>query len=737
MLGNLFKHRMKHVNRLLIFLFCAFVLLGNTTIQAQAGPPHRVFVLGEPDVRHFPEVRLDFRPLDIDNKLARPTEETLTLFEAGQPLTDFVLATGERAPIQLVFVVDQGRHFNPQRLGGSLLSGILADFVLSDRGYFREGVDRVAILSRENEGADQTNVVLPPTQSATDFLTAVNTLEWRNTGQTDGLAGVADGLAQFVGGQGEMSTAVIYIGSLIDDPHGWNQAAADRARPLAVLAREKNITIHAIHTERDGAYASPLQTLSDVSGGQYIHLRDTVDAQTAFRPLYDDILAQSETYRLTYRSQSGDSGRRQVVLLPQTVSLDNAPVESQTSYEVTLSPPEVTIRYPQMGQLLDRGGAHDEAGNPFYVTDQIEVAVELAWAAERPPTEIVEVTFLVNGEPSFSVRPEMHDNRLTIPWDIRAYQDQLASDVVLEVMLKDELGFEGVSSPVQVTIDGLLLSPTAVVPELSATISEPLPAGSCTAGWFRWPCLSQVVLPWLLVLCLLIVAIFLLVWGLRYRDQLAQVVQKPLDLVRKTMLGGGNRGRTVIAKIYIEQGGKAVTGQTIDLYTNKTTLGRNPKLCDIQLYDEDYVSTVSGLHCTIQYDAVQQLFFVTDDHSANGTYLNEQLLEATMPYPLKRDDWLVLGDLFRQGAKIRFEPVAAGQDVASAASTTPPNGQIGDSEMQPFDVGATELFVDGPDLRIDSFQEIPVPTPSMPVAPLNPSYPAFADDEDESWLDDL
>lgn len=135
------------------------------------------------------------------------------------------------------------------------------------------------------------------------------------------------------------------------------------------------------------------------------------------------------------------------------------------------------------------------------------------------------------------------------------------------------------------------------------------------------------------------------------------VVSKGFAEVKHTILGGGGKKKgAVLAKLHVMVARRDLEGVEVKIYTNKTSIGRDPRLCDVLLYDEDEVSSVSGVHCTIQYDRGQ--FLITDDNSSNGTEVNGNPLSANSPQILKDGDVIVLGDIFHRGAKFRFEIVA-------------------------------------------------------------------------------
>ncbi len=131
----------------------------------------------------------------------------------------------------------------------------------------------------------------------------------------------------------------------------------------------------------------------------------------------------------------------------------------------------------------------------------------------------------------------------------------------------------------------------------------------------------------------------------------------------RTFIGGGRRkNQKPLARLLILVARRELIDMEVDIQGNTTRLGRNPKLCDIQLMNEDDISTVSGLHCTIQYDTKKNTFMITDDNSANGTYVNGSLLAANEPHILQDGDEIVMGELIRRGVKVRFSIVTKGNN---------------------------------------------------------------------------
>ncbi|NWG15839.1 MAG: TIR domain-containing protein [Chloroflexi bacterium] len=95
-------------------------------------------------------------------------------------------------------------------------------------------------------------------------------------------------------------------------------------------------------------------------------------------------------------------------------------------------------------------------------------------------------------------------------------------------------------------------------------------------------------------------------------------------------------------------------GKHISLRKKKTTLGRNPRQVDIQLYNLDEPSSVSRLHCSIEYYGSMRCFMITDEGSSSGTKLDSLSLTPYQPVALRDGDLIELGLVERQGVIIRF-----------------------------------------------------------------------------------
>jgi hypothetical protein len=722
-------------NKIVSYLTLLFLLFLFTPSLSQAQSDLDSVVITRVNIENFPQVKVVFRALDSNNNIVTNlTANDITVYENENRIVDFEVDTQDRAPITVVFMIDQGRYFNYQGLGADVIKDGMTH--LANSSYFRDGYDRVAIITRRNQDGDQVSeTILPATQSTSEFVNAVNDLSFDNAERTDGLGGVEDGLGQIsqLGDAGEGSTAVIYVGSIIDHAASQSDAVSD-ARSLAALAKEQKTKIHVLHTNLNGEFADPLQALTRGSGGEYVRLYNDRNNDISLDRLYQDLVDQAQTNQLTYQSQSSVSGSRNVVIVPVGVPLEAASGAGK-SYSIEVETPKVAISLPSTE--IDRRPERDSSGDTWaYQVDTVELEVTVAWQT-NPPRDIVAADLVVDGIEQFTVQPNVANNRFQLTWDLTDIERETRT-LPVQVRVRDALGVEAISPARQVTVNASI--PEGVARETAVPPPAPAPTvNPCTENPGSAACVEQSVqriAPWTTIM-LTIVVIGLAVMLILNRNKVGQVasaagetVRKGVAEVQKTLVGGGKRrGRQVLAKLHINIARRALMGEEVNIYANTTKLGRNPKLCDVQLIDEDDISTVSGLHCTIQYDPGRGVFLITDDNSANGTFVNNHPLPPNDPRVLQDGDEIILGEIARRGAKVTFhaaDNTGVPTEIGSEQSTSSTgNKTIVDDPHSPADPSATLHDTD-----FDAPFDSPYPDQDTP-------YTKKEDDIDDSWLDEL
>lgn len=114
-----------------------------------------------------------------------------------------------------------------------------------------------------------------------------------------------------------------------------------------------------------------------------------------------------------------------------------------------------------------------------------------------------------------------------------------------------------------------------------------------------------------------------------------------------------------LAVLEIEDGPDAIVngmnaGKRIELHDRRVMIGRNPRQVNVQLYNIDENSSVSRVHCTIEFHEALRCFFITDQGSASGTRVEGRPIMAHKAHSLRDGDLIELGLMDQRGAAIRF-----------------------------------------------------------------------------------
>ncbi len=603
------------------------------------------------DATRFPEVRVTFRAVDANNQaIGNLTDSGLSFYENNAPVGHYGLTLHDDGPIALIYAIDLGRYANYSSFGIESIRAALA-YPFSN-GIFRDGVDTVEVLARVNTSGrnDETIVLLSATQSASAFLDFVNTASFeRSNGPTQGLELVRSALARMgeLVEAGHGGAAIIFLTPFIDTPP--NSQAVPAAERIAEEARAAYVPIYILHTHLRGELPDPLRALAEGSGGQYLLLQRNADQSIALSQLYGTLTAQRIYYSAAYRSKSGVSGSREVGIALQ------GPVTDRATYEVSLLPPEVVISAPLNGASLEVNVERGPEGEEALVPATLSVVAEITAWPDGYPRNIVGADLLVNGQVAAHADHETPATRFDFTWEIGGLAEEGPTSVSFQVRVTDELGLTAESIPVTVTL-------TLVRPRVQGFIA------GCLANPLRLGCLAAFLLiPAALVGGLIVagIALFLI-----QRSRKKRAAVEPADLGLETIVSPAAeapaRQPVRLAKLRVLEGPADQRGREIPLTQEVLRIGRNADVVDLAFYAEER-STVSGRHCTLQY--FQRHFFITDDNSTNGTWVNGERLKPGHPRRLEDGDIIVLGDLALKGVKMAFQ-----------AGELPEEAPLGDEE---------------------------------------------------------
>lgn len=710
-------------------LVASVILSFQTRTQAQRNFSIRIVSL---DSARFPEIGVVFRAIDSAGSAVKNLGASdIDVYENDQSVEGFQVARSIDGPTHVAFVVDLGQQNNTMQ--AAIRRQTLLDYA---QEHFRDGVDSAAIITLDNN--NYGTVALSPTTSREALVRGINAtnLTHDNSLATRGILGIeqAIDLLDEDTDPALAGTAIIFLtDSVYAARAGYANTLTD-AQNMNAVARDRRIPIYVFHTDDDTF--GPLDALVNDTGGRRIELTNSLENnQSKLSSVYQEIGDLGLVYEGGFRSVLNESGDRQVTILPLGTPLPG-PAGSSATYNVSLASPTVTITTPSDGAVFTRTGSRQGA-TTVYDVNNIDVVAQIGDWADGHPRRIVSAELLVEDARKLVIQPEPEATRFNFVWDISDIRTEGVNTRTIQVRLRDELGLESVSRTVTVQIE---VVPPPPAPAPPSSDDEPdtvtVMRTACEIDSSSQECLvSRVALygP-LVVLALLGLAFLLMFRRLSQALAVARKSEGPLSTrmsaAIKTMLGGPTAGlqEEALAHLHVITARSDLVGQVIDLGDVRQTIGRDPNLSDILLYGENDVSTVSGQHCTIQYDKLRKVFLLTDNNSTNGTTINNQRLYPDDPTELKDGDVIVLGTLVKQGAKLRFEL------VSTAEAPDPHRGQYSagiETETGDDLWGGADQDEGGIPTYVDTEADV------INIVPPSSRDGSESDSEDLSWMDDL
>lgn len=411
------------------------------------------------------------------------------------------------------------------------------------------------------------------------------------------------------------------------------------------------------------------QRLTEPTGGAYIHMPETNDAD----PLYSLIRDRATITQLTYRSTLNTSGEHTI-----RAELDGA--RGEVAFDLVIAPPAVSLAVDNSRPILR---AAQDARTPLAEVEPMmqPLGAEVSWP-DGHPRKLSDASLLVDGIPRPLRTPVLDDSGLlTFDWDIR----ELDSGVyAVQVQVEDELGLISVSEPLPLAIEverPVLHPTTTPIPSPTAIqtpVPEPTPTPEPTP-------LIDLARENALFLGAGAALIFLVAVVILVVAMLIRTGRKRREFANGTADGGGlspdvsSGGRPESEPTYAMMPGFAMSESTgayleaienapehaslIPLSGDNVALGRDPKVSQISFNDR----SVSRLHARILES--HGSYRIYDEGSTSGTYVNYQRIGLT-PRVLNNRDEIHLGRVH-----VRFHLVSPPreQDDSSETELEKPN----------------------------------------------------------------
>jgi hypothetical protein len=301
-----------------------------------------------------------------------------------------------------------------------------------------------------------------------------------------------------------------------------------------------------------------------------------------------------------------------------------------------LEPPAAVIRSPAEDETVGPE-SYSSPGDPQAApVFGVVVAASVSWPDGRPRS-IRRATLLVDGAPQ-SVLTDPPDS-LTFVWNPDGPLP--TGPVTLQVVIEDEWGLTGRSDPIVVRMErGTFFCP----------------AGSRSA-------LCRLAPGGLLPFLAIVVALIALGLVLVHRkdapgaDGEADGAAAAFPPDAGATLRFKDRLPSVKATLSDLDGNTGIGKPSIELF-GTTSIGRSRRNADLVLHPHRTESPISRLHCTVLEE--DGAFFLRDEQSANGTYLNGVRLAPMERHPLKDGDLIQLAQPECNGVRMQFHARGSG-----------------------------------------------------------------------------
>lgn len=422
---------------------------------------------------------------------------------------------------------------------------------------------------------------------------------------------------------------------------------------LAERAIEAGIPIHVVMTRerQSNFWEEALEPLSTVTGGEYA----THYGIDGLEPMFEELTRRRQQLEVAYRTNSATAGQRNVAV---EIEGSGETFTANGQYSVELSPPDVEVISPAPGAVINRqaieSGADPSDAEPTFLTVVAEVDFPDEYQRELGPVQL-----LIDGTPAG--QGQVVDGRSEITWDIRSYQSAGQVPATLQVVVTDELGILGQSSPRTVSVNYIE------------------PGGNGTPRWLQYVTMA-------VALVSLAAVVFLFLNRQHLAPALAGAGESISDFVERVT----GRRTALVAKAYLVplEGFEELPQRSFEIY-GTTAIGRSRKHADLLFHINDEDSAISRLHCTILDE--DDHFAIRDEDSTNGTLVNGEKITPLESMRLHDGDTVDVAPIERGGLRFLFQlaDVTGEQpDIDDERRDTQPR-RISDFEAANDEVGDT------------------------------------------------
>jgi hypothetical protein len=586
------------------------------------------------DSSAFPEIRVQILLLGPGGlESAAPSRESLSVSENNRSV-EYAIEQQEMGA-EIGFVMDAGTGLFSTSASGATRLQEMKDAIsdLTQDPLLLTGKDIFYVIAQEPNGSQ---VLINPETPATQIP---NILSQYNPPITYNLCAPLGGVSALLdyyakensAGLGRAQAIVVFSGKM----------EVDKKFPMAsVVAKAKamGIRVHTVLIRHSLVEQETLEQLAEETGGRFFYYTaEGAPSLAGLKPLLTGIRTQ---YILTYRSPNPESGTR-VVAVSMQYGQNEKPALMQ--YEVTVEPPVAVIRSPGEDQTVSPQSYTPTEDPQATPATGIVVIASVSWP-DSHPRQIKQATLLVNGDPQ-SVLSGPSD-QLTFVWNPTG--ETASGPVTLQIQIEDELGLVGLSDQIVVRIE----------------------AGS--PGLLPFDLSLNNILAILAFLLAVAAVVLVVVFRKQVAGTAGQAVGAATEFIQEVGETLRFKGRSGASKaMLVDLDGNTGTGRSSFELFGTTSMGRSKKHADLVFQANQADSPISRLHCTILEE--DGAYFLRDDQSANGTYLNGVRLVPMDRNPLKDGDEIQLANPERSGVRLQFRWGGGGSSGGGMVDTESTN----------------------------------------------------------------
>lgn len=399
------------------------------------------------------------------------------------------------------------------------------------------------------------------------------------------------------------------------------------------------------------------------------------DARFLASPALDQIIDFRQTYTVSYRSNVGESGLRQI-----TANYKGTPaiVQGFSSYSIQLQPGQVGL--PGDKVITVQEGAEQSA----------KFQINVSWPDGYPrilrPNALLHLTDDGGKDDTININLEKIEGNYQFEWSFADRTSQPINKFSIQVEVFDEFG------------ESLRTPKNTITINMPAPVVEPGKSEPSATPWWVYALAVGIAFVFLLALLL-----FLVLWkklgdvSLNGVQNLASVAKQNLQNIQKTIVGGG-KNRKPVAVLRIIDGPKKIVGQDLKVNTENITLGRDPQKTHFTFYDLETSTSVSGIHAIIErVNGNWRIVAVSESRSE--TFVNGTAIDFQEPTFLKSGDIVRLGYLAQQPVEFQFVTDVANHSKAATSqiSTQSRSVKVEDPDITltvDTSEGVSETYID-------------------------------------------